>query len=112
MASPLRMTPHAEGTVLPVRAQPNAKRNGVLGERNGALRVGVSAPPDKGRANAALVDVLSDTLKIARSAVALISGETARDKRFLVRGLTPDEVAARLAPLLPPTLFGAGEDDG
>lgn len=113
MAFPVRLTPHAEGTIIPVRAQPNAKRNAVLGERNGALRLGVAAPPDKGRANAALVDLLAATLKAPRSAVDLLSGETARDKRFLIRGLSPAEVEARLTPLLAPSFFGdEDEADG
>src|SRR5262249_41572423 len=41
---------HAEGCVLPVRAQPGARRAGVQGEQGGALKVAVSAPPEDGRA--------------------------------------------------------------
>ena len=41
----IAITEHAEGCVLPVRAQPGAKRSGVQGERNGALKVAVTAPP-------------------------------------------------------------------
>ena len=42
------------GTILPVRAQPGAKKNAVLGERAGALRVAVSAAPERGKANEAI----------------------------------------------------------
>jgi uncharacterized protein (TIGR00251 family) len=96
----IAVTPHAEGCLLPVRAQPNARKNAVVGEQAGALKVSVTAPPEDGRANAALVEVLREALGLKRSQVELASGATARDKRFLVRGLTPAELSAKLAALL------------
>jgi uncharacterized protein (TIGR00251 family) len=96
----IAVTDHAEGCVLAVRAQPGARRAGVQGEQNGALKVAVTAPPEDGRANAALVEVLREALKVKRSQVQLLSGQTGRDKRFLVRGLSRAELEARLAGLL------------
>jgi len=87
---------HAEGVILPVRAQPNARRPGLQGERNGALKVAVTAPPEDGRANEALVEVLRETLGVRRGQIELLSGQTARDKKFLIRGLTADEVRERI----------------
>ncbi len=92
----IELKDHAEGVVLPVRAQPNAKRAGVQGERNGALKVAVTAPPEDGRANEALVEVLREALGVKRSQIELLSGQTSRDKKFLVRGLSADEVLSRL----------------
>ena len=40
---------HAEGFVVPVRAQPGARKTAVLGEQGGALKVAVTAPPEDGR---------------------------------------------------------------
>lgn len=91
---------HAEGCVLPVRAQPGARRAGVQGEQAGALKVAVTAPPEDGRANQALVEVLRKALGVKRSQVELIAGQTSRDKRFLIRGLTRAELESRLAALL------------
>jgi uncharacterized protein (TIGR00251 family) len=91
---------HAEGLVLPVRAQPGARKNGVLGEQAGALKVAVTAPPEDGRANKALLETLREVLHLKRSQLALLSGETSRDKRFLVRALTRAELEARLAAVL------------
>ena len=93
------VTDHAEGCVLPVRAQPGARRAGVQGEQAGALKIAVTAPPEDGRANQALVEELRKVLKIKRSQVELIGGQTSRDKRFLIRGLTRAELEARLADL-------------
>jgi uncharacterized protein (TIGR00251 family) len=92
----IAVTDHAEGCVLPVRAQPGARRAGIQGEQNGALKVAVTAPPEDGRANAALVELLREALSLKRSQVELIAGHTSRDKRFLIRGLSCAEVLARL----------------
>jgi uncharacterized protein (TIGR00251 family) len=96
----ITLTEHAEGWVLPVRAKPNARRPGVQGEQNGALKVAVTAPPEDGRANQALVEALREVLGLKRSQIELIAGQTARDKRFLIRGLGREELETRLAKLL------------
>ncbi|MGP0069845.1 MAG: DUF167 domain-containing protein, partial [Isosphaeraceae bacterium] len=86
--------------ILPVVAQPGAKRNAVLGERAEALRVAVTAPPDKGKANEAIQSVLAENLGCKPSQIAMISGTTSRQKRFLIRGIGPEELERRLSALL------------
>jgi uncharacterized protein (TIGR00251 family) len=71
----------------------------VQGEQAGALKVAVMAPPQDGRANQALADTLREALGLKRSQVELIGGQTSRDKRFLIRGLTRAELESRLARL-------------
>ncbi len=88
---------HAQGWLLPVRAQPGAKRSAVLGEQAGALKASVTAPAQDGRANQALLELLRETLQLKRSQIELFSGETSRDKKFLVRGLSKAELEQRLA---------------
>jgi uncharacterized protein (TIGR00251 family) len=97
----IEIVPHAEGCVIAVRAQPGARRNAVVGEQNGTLKVSVTAPPDKGRANKAIEEVLAEAIGLKKSQVELISGPTSRDKRFLIRA-TPQAVAARLTSLISP----------
>jgi uncharacterized protein (TIGR00251 family) len=96
----IELTPHAEGVIVPVRAQPGARKNAVLGERAGALRVAVSAAPEKGKANAAIAEVLADALGCRPSQVGLLSGETSREKKFLVTGLTTDDLRRRVDDLV------------
>ena len=93
----IAVTPHADGCLLAVRAQPGARKAGVMGEQAGALKVAVTAPPEDGRANAALTELLREWLGLKRSQVELASGATNRNKQFLIRGLTPDELRAVLA---------------
>ena len=94
------LEPHDEGSILPVRAHPGARRNEIRGEHDGALRVAVTQAPEKGKANKAIAELLAKKLAVRKSQVELVSGETAGQKRFLVRGLAPDELSARLASVL------------
>jgi uncharacterized protein (TIGR00251 family) len=93
----IAVAPHAEGATLAVRAQPGARKNAVLGEQAGALKLAVTAPPEDGRANAALVEVLKDWLGVKRSQVELLSGQTNRNKVFLVRGVTAEWLTGQIA---------------
>jgi uncharacterized protein (TIGR00251 family) len=97
----IEITDHAEGCVVAVRAQPGARRDGIVGEHAGMLKVAVTAPPDKGRANDAIGKVLADALGLKRSQVELLSGPTSRQKKFLCRGVTAEAVRNRLRSWLP-----------
>ncbi len=92
----IAVTEHPEGASFPVRAQPGAKRNALLGERSGALRVSLTAPPDQGRANDALRAFLAESLGVRGSRIALLTGQTSRNKRILVSGLNVTELSAKL----------------
>jgi len=98
----IALTAHEGGTILPVRAQPGARKNAILGERGGSLRVAVSVAPERGKANAAIEEVLADAIGCKASQIGLLSGETSRTKRFLISGVTPDELQRRLAGLIAP----------
>jgi len=91
---------HAEGCILPVRAQPGARKNAAHGEHAGALKLAVTAPPEDGRANQALAELLRELLGLKRSQVELLGGQTSREKRFLVRGMTRAELLAKLAEIV------------
>jgi len=60
-------TPHPDGATFAVRGQPNARKNAVVGEHAGAVKVAVAAPPEDGKANAAILEVLKDWLGVKRS---------------------------------------------
>ena len=95
----IAITENAEGCVLPVRAQPGARKRAIGGEYAGALKVAVTEPAQDGKANMALLDMLRSVLQLKRSQVQLLSGETSRDKRFLIRRLAKAELQARVLKL-------------
>jgi len=85
--------------VLRVKALPGSKRDEVRGVDGGALKVAVAAPPEKGRANKALLAVLAEFFGVPRRDVVIISGEASRDKRVEVAGVTVVQVEEKLAQL-------------
>jgi uncharacterized protein (TIGR00251 family) len=70
-----------EGCVLQVQVVPNAGRTACAGFHDGALRVRLQAQPIEGRANAALLQWLAQSLGLPKRGVTLVSGDTARRKR-------------------------------
>lgn len=96
MAPAVLIDAHPDGAVLRVRAAPGASRERVVGVHGDALKVAVSAPPEKGKANRRLAQVLAAALDLPVAALELLSGSTSRDKRFLVRDVTPDALRARV----------------
>jgi uncharacterized protein (TIGR00251 family) len=77
----------AEGLVLTLRVAPKASRDAIAGimptPDGHALKISVTAPPDKGKANMAVCALLAKAFGVAKSSVAVVSGET--DRRKIVR---------------------------
>jgi len=90
------ITPHAAGAVLAVHAQPGAKRDAVVGEYDGKLKIALTAPPVDGKANEKLLRFLGEKTGLAKSSLELIAGDTSRAKRILFKGLSASELASRL----------------
>ncbi len=81
---------------LRVRVEPRASRDEVVGWREDTLRLRVSAPPQEGRANAAVVGLIARAAGVARSAVSVVAGERSRDKLVRVAGVSAAALRARL----------------
>ena len=100
--SPLATAP--EGVRVFVRLQPKARRErieGIVNEPDGraALKVAVTAPPENGRANAALVALLGKSWRLPKSAIEIVGGATDRRKTLLLRG-DPASLHATLTAFL------------
>ena len=91
----MSITPRHDGVRITVRLTPKGGRDGVDGWREGVLRARVAAPPEDGKANAALVALLAKSLAVPKSAVAIVRGETARLKILDIKG-DATTLAARL----------------
>ena len=88
--------PSETSVTFKVRVQPKASRNRVEGYLKGKVRVWVTAPPQDGKANAAVVSLLAETLGVAKSRVRIVRGLTSRDKLVSVESITLDELQARV----------------
>lgn len=74
---------------LTVRLQPRARANEILGERDGALIVRVTAPPLEGRANEALCALIAKRAGVGKRSVSIVRGAVSRDKVIRVDGVEP-----------------------
>lgn len=84
------------GSILSARVIPRASRNAIGEEMPDALKLRLQAPPVEGKANKALVEFLAETLDLPRRDIEVLKGETSRNKKILIRGLTPAQVRQRL----------------
>ena len=96
---------HSDHLRLTVRLTPNGGRDmieGIEADADGRchLKVRVAAVPENGKANKALISLLSKTLRISRGSVSLVSGETSRKKILRIEG-DPEDLSERLGRLLP-----------
>ncbi len=83
----------AEGVEITVKVVPGASRDGIVGPLGDALKLRVSAPPERGRANAAVEALLANALGVTGRDVSVIKGRTSPRKTVLVRKLSIEQVA-------------------
>jgi uncharacterized protein (TIGR00251 family) len=83
-------------TRLRIRVSPGARTTEVVGRQGEAWKVRVAAPPERGRANDALLKLLAETLGVPRTELELVAGGAGRDKIVELRGLGADEADRRL----------------
>ena len=75
------MTLKEDKIIIDVKVVPNSSKNSVSTEGD-FLKIKITAPPVDNKANKALIDYLSKLLKISKSSITLLSGETSKHKRF------------------------------
>jgi len=78
------------GVAVPVLVEPGASGDRLYGEHDGRLKLAVSAPPEKGRANKAVCKLIASLLGVSRSRVSIISGHNSRRKEVLIERVGPD----------------------
>ncbi len=71
---------------LTLHIQPNAKKNALAGLHGDALKVRIAAPAADNRANVELIEFLSETLGVPKSAITLRRGATSRRKVVEIAG--------------------------
>jgi hypothetical protein len=79
-----------------VRVVPRGRRDEIVGLHGDALKIRLTAPPVRGKANRALREFLAQRLGVSRSAVEILSGHTSRQKRVRVESVSADVIRALL----------------
>ena len=83
-----------------VRVQPRAPKSGVAGEVDGVLKIRLAAPPVEGQANEELIRLLAELFDAPRRRIAILSGQTSKNKVVGVSGISIDEASRILAEVL------------
>jgi hypothetical protein len=82
--------------VIEVTARPGASRRGVIGVTAERLVIGVNSRPEKSKANDELIEYLARELRVPRSALLIVRGETSRRKTIRIITHEPATVSSRL----------------
>jgi uncharacterized protein (TIGR00251 family) len=83
-----------DAVLVKLRVRPKASRDAIVGEHAGALKVAVTAPPEKGKANGAVVALLASALGIPKGNIEIVAGTRSRDKTVAIRRATKDAIQA------------------
>lgn len=94
--SELKIQEAKGGVVFSVKVVPASSKTAVSGLWDGMVKIKVSAPPQKGRANKCLIDFLAKQLGVKNSAVSIIAGQNSPVKKIRVSGLS-DELMTEIA---------------
>lgn len=96
----LVITKREDAVSFKVSVKPKARRNAVEGIRAGALLIHVTAAPERGEANRAVVEALSEWTGIPRSHIAIVAGHKSRQKIVQIACLSHKELQCRIASLV------------
>lgn len=94
MSDPGFLRRSASGVTVDLRVQPRARRS-ALAIAAGTLKAEVTAPPEDGKANAAVIALLAEAWRLPKSSFDVIKGQAARAKTIRVAG-APDAIVARV----------------
>lgn len=81
---------------LTVKVVPGATQSRIVGRLGEALKIRVQAPPEKGKANTAVLALLADFLGVPASHLSIVSGQSAPTKVIRVEGMSTPDLEARV----------------
>jgi uncharacterized protein (TIGR00251 family) len=67
-----------------VRVSPNAGKTAIKGVHDGAIKIGLAAPPVDGAANSALIAYLAKKLKVKKKSITIVSGQSSKNKKVRI----------------------------
>jgi len=84
------------GVVFSVKIVPGSSKTSVCGLLDGMVKIKISAPPEKGKANQSLIEFLAKKLGVKRKDVHIISGQTNPVKSMEISGISAEMLTTRL----------------
>lgn len=87
------------GVEITIKAVPGASRDRIVGPLGDALKVQVSAPPEKGKANQAIIELIAETLGIRPRSVTVVQGQSSPRKILRIDAIQFENACARLSSI-------------
>ena len=87
------------GIIVSVKVQPNASKDRVVGEHADQIKIAVTVAPEKGKANKAVIKILSKSLGVKSSDIQIVSGETSRDKKVFIKNIAEKDLYKSVSQL-------------
>ena len=84
------------GVVFTAKIVPGSSKTTVCGLLGDMLKIKISAPPEKGKANQQLIELIAKKLGLKKQAVSVISGQTNPVKEIQICGMSGDELIEKL----------------
>ncbi len=98
MTIQLRQTEN--GVLLPIHAQPGSRRNEIVGEHDGRLKIAVTQVAEKGKANKAIIKLLAKELGVSKSQLEITAGETASKKTVQISDVNFENMSDQIQSLV------------
>ena len=81
-----------EGLLVQIKISPNSSKNAILKDESG-VKIKVTAQPIENKANKAVIEILSKQLKIPKSSIEIVKGETSKEKTLLIKIFDDDKIS-------------------
>ncbi len=79
-----------DSLIIKLKISPNASKNEII-KNDTEIKVKITAQPIENKANKALIEFLSKKLKIAKSNIEIVKGETSKEKTLLFKNISSDK---------------------
>ncbi len=96
-AQELDLKEDSEGVTVATHVQPKSSAEKIVGQHNGRLKVAVRAAPEKGKANHAVVKLLSRELGVPRRNIEIVRGDSSRDKLIRITGIGKEAILSLIS---------------
>ncbi len=81
-----------EGVILAVKVVPGSSRTSIAGQLDGMIKIKISAPPEKGKANQSLIEFLAKQLGVKKNQIEIIAGSANPVKRVKILNISAEKV--------------------
>ena len=94
----LQLQDQPDSVILTLKIVPGSSKTTLCGVLDGMLKIKIAAPPEKGKANKAVIAYLAKVLGIKKGDLTLVSGQTSPVKQVQIQGLTAQQIKEALCP--------------